>query len=211
MSGDDELEPPSAEAPEPREPPQGTVIRIAFPRWAVVLVAIGWLLALRLEMTRDYVGRGRLELMGLAAASVFALVNALRFVVIPRAEDEAPPTRTAIRGRFVVVFMMSWVVSLPPLYGLLGLVNSVGVMDDVVRVPCRATRLEARLRPNGGGGRRPVVHYTCMMPDGRSLAGRAPEVLLPAEVGKPLVIPSARGRLGVWLRVGAPEPFPEAN
>ena len=148
--------------------------------------------------------------MGLAAATLFALINALRFVVLPRTEDEAPPTRTAIKGRFIVVFMMSWVVSLPPLYGLLGLVNSVGVMGDAVRVRCRATRLEARLRPNGGG-RRPVVHYTCIMPDGRSLAGRAPEVLLPAEVGKPLVIPSARGRLGVWLRVGAPEPFPDAN
>ena len=83
-------------------------------------------------------------------------------------------------------------------------------MDDVVRVRCRATRLEMRIRPNGGG-RRPIVHYTCMMPDGRSLSGRAPEVLLPAEVGQTLVIPSARGRLGVWLRVGPPEPFPETN
>ena len=186
MSGDDELEPPPPEVPEPNEPPGGTVIRVAFPRWAVVLVAIGWMLALRLEMTRDYVGRGRLELMGLAAASGFALVNALRFVVIARAEDEAPPTRSAIRGRFIVVFLMSWVVSLPPLYGLLGLLNGVGVMDEVVRVRCRATRLEARLRPNGGG-RRNIVHYTCMLPDGRTLAGRAPEVLLPAEVDKPLV------------------------
>jgi hypothetical protein len=200
MSGDDEIEPP----------PQRTVVRVAFPRWAIVLVAIGWMLAIRLEMTRDYVGRGKLELMGLAAATMFALVNALRFVVIPRAEDETPPTRNALSGRFIVVFMMSWVFSLPPLYGLLGLVNSVGVMDDVVRVRCRATRLEMRVRPSGGG-RRPIVHYTCLMPDGRSLAGRAPEVLLPAEVGKTLVIPSARGRLGVWLRVGAPEPFPEAN
>jgi hypothetical protein len=156
------------------------------------------------------VGRGKLELMGLAAATGFALANALRFVVFPRAEDETPPTRSALSGRFIVVFMMSWVLSLPPLYGVLGLVNSAGATDDVVRVRCRATRLEARIRPNGGG-RRPIVHYTCMMPDGRLLAGRAPESLLPAELGKPLVIPSARGRLGVWLRVGAPEPFPETN
>ena len=62
MSGDDGSEPP----------PQRTVVRVPFPRWALVLVAIGWMLALRLEMTRDYVGRGKLELMGLAAATVFA-------------------------------------------------------------------------------------------------------------------------------------------
>jgi hypothetical protein len=48
------------------------------------------------------------------------------------------------------------------------------------------------------------------MPDGQTLSGHAREDL-PAEVGKPIIIPAARGRLGVWLRTGAPEPLAAAS
>jgi hypothetical protein len=204
----EEPRPPGSSA-EPEEPRQRDgVVHLAVPKWLVGAVLVGWMLALRIEMTTEYVARGRLELCAIVLTLFFGVVGSLRFVLRPRPEDTSPPARRTLVVRFVAILFLSTAPTAPPFYGYLALLNRVGRMDDVVQVACTTTRLESRVRLRGGRG--PTVHYACVMPDGQALYGHAREDL-PAEVGKPLIVPAARGRLGVWLRVGAPEPLAAAS
>ena len=198
---DDDDDPSSGE-PEPEAAPRH-VVRLRPPTWFIVVLALGWMLAVRLEMTTNYVARGRLEAWSLIVAGIIGTLAGLRFVT-KRPDDDAPQAPWRIRRwRFVVVFVLTVPVSIPAANGFLAVVNRVGVTTETVRVSCTTTKLESRARMSGG--RSAMIRYWCTMPDGQSIGGRAPEEL-PAEPGKPLIIPSVRGRLGVWIRVGPPEP-----
>ena len=197
----DDEEPSSGE--DPPKPSPAAVVSLSVPRWLLATLLIGWMLAIRLEMTTEYVARGRLEGTAILAGVLFGLVAALRFVTAPRTDEQAePPSRNLVLLRFGFVFLLAVIPGIMPAQGILALVNRVGKMDDIVQVECRVSRLESRA--SLGGARRAIVHYTCVMPDGQRLKGHAPE-RMPAEPGTPLVVAASRGRLGVWLRHGPPE------
>ena len=204
MPDDDEVGQPSSDPPPRREGP--AIISLRVPRWATVTWLLGLLLSIRLVTATDYVAMGRLELMSVVGAALLGVVIALRYVT-KRLPDEPPlAPRPNVGVRFALVFALVLLGATPPAYGFSSLANRIGMTSeaDAITVRCTTTRLESRVSLRGG--RRPTVHYACVMPDGQRLNGHAPEEL-PAEPGKGLVIPSVRGRLGVWLRVGPPVPI----
>jgi len=186
---------------------QANVIRLAIPKWLIVFNFGGTMLAVRLMMTTSYVQAWRLEKYAVALALVFGFAIAARVVFSKKhaeapAEGEAPaPLRRKLRQLVIIAGLVAFPVVLP-MEGCLALANRVGMLDDVKTLQCKAERVESRAKLQG---RRNVVFFACTAPDGATLRGRADEVFS-IEPGNPLTMQAARGRLGVWIRLGPPEP-----
>lgn len=206
MADDDDRRsnaPSSSGAPDTEK--QANVIRLAIPKWLVVFNFGGTMLAVRLMMTTSYVQAWRLEKMAVALALVFgfALAAKVVFSAKPAEGEEAPaPLRRKLRQLVIIAGLIAFPVVLP-MEGCLALANRVGMLDDVKTLQCKAERVESRAKLQG---RRNVVFFSCNAPGGATLRGRADEVFS-VEPGSALTMQAARGRLGVWIRLGPPEPI----
>jgi hypothetical protein len=207
--GSPEAPPSSPPATRTSSPPAARrgprIIKLRVPLWFLCTLLFGWLLTIRLEMTTDYVGRGRLEIMAMLLSAVVASTFGVRFAR-KRSEDDAKPTTRLAVFRFMFVLLVTQPLLDGPAFAAVALVNRLGKTEDqdVVRVRCTATRLEVRTRFRLQGSA-DVVDYLCTMPDGQRLHGHAAEEL-PIEPGKPIIIAATRGRLGTWMRMDPPEP-----